>query len=278
MKLALGPEPRSNKNFIAGQNSMAQVNIESREMHVPLDKCKIYPGIPMRLEMDIVQLGESIHQHGQLEAGMAIKRNDEYLIPDGRMRLLGCRYSRYRYGGPTIYWALVYEDLDEVQIFTRAFIKNDEKKYFSLLEEINYFREANKRFGAKIAAEIGIRAGRQPDYMREVLEVCSWIGSKLVKLHKIEMITEHRFRLSELEELAPFRSEDAIFYHAAAAVAAARMMNPSEVDQVEIKSVVKYYAPWFERVFPEYWIAPGTKDSTPISDHATIKDEESDAI
>lgn len=174
-----------------------------------------------------------------------------------------------------IFWISVYPDLDEVQIFTQAFIKNDERRCFSFLEEVNYFREANKRFGAKVAAEIGFRAGRQPSYMREVLDVCSWIEGKLAKLHKIELMTEHRFRLSELESLSVFRGDDGAFYEAASVVAAARLVNPSDVDPLEIKALVRYYVPWFERVFPEYSTAPqGTKILNIVDNPATVGNEE----
>jgi hypothetical protein len=251
--------------------------VEAHDLHIPIDKCRFYPGIPMRFEMDIERLGESIHTQGQLEPGMAVKRDDHYLIPDGRRRLLGCRYSRYHYSGPTVYWAMICEDLDEVQIFTKAFIKNNERRSFSMLEEVNYFREANKRFGAKAAGEIGLSAGREADYMKGVIEVCSWIEGKLMKLHKIEMMTEYRFRLSDLENFSPFRSEDAMFYQVAAAVAAARLMNPSNVEPGEIKTLVRYYAPWFDQLFPEYSTAlQGTEVSATVDHSAKSNSQEID--
>ncbi len=230
----------------------AHLGMEAREFHLPLDKCRLYTGIPMRFETDIELLGESIHNHGQQEPGIAVEQGDHYLVPDGRRRLLGCRYAKYYYGGPIIYWATVYHDLDEVQMFTIAFIKNADRESFSLLDEFNYFREAKKRFGTKVAAEIGIRAGREVDYMRKLVEVCSLIEGKLVKLHKIETMTEYRFRLSDLENLSTHRSESEMFYRAAAAVAAARLMNPQEAESSEIRTLVRYYAPWFNEVFPEF--------------------------
>ncbi|MBI3023377.1 MAG: ParB N-terminal domain-containing protein, partial [Thaumarchaeota archaeon] len=78
---------------------MSHRSMEAREFHLPLDKCRLYPGIPMRFEMGIERLAESIHNHGQQEPGMAIELDDYYLVPDGRRRLLGCRYARYYYGG-----------------------------------------------------------------------------------------------------------------------------------------------------------------------------------
>lgn len=257
---------------------MAQLGSVSREVHVSIDKCKLYPGIPLRFEMNIEPLGESIHEHGQLEPGMAVKQNDYYLVLDGRRRLLACRYSRYHFGGPTIYSAVLYENLDEVQIFAQAFIKNDERKLFSLLEEVNYFREANKRFGAKVATEIGLRAGREADYMRRVIELCSWIEPNLTKLHRVEMRTGHRFNLSHLGSLSQYRQDAKTFYEIAAVIAACKM-NPYDVDLDRVKSLVKYYVPWFEQEFPEYATVPRKLEtSTPVNDPVTVNNEETETL
>ncbi len=232
---------------------MAELKIDTHELHIPLEKCKPYPGIPLRFDMEVPRIGESIHVHGQQEPGTAVKNGEEYLIADGRRRLLGCRYSYEKYGSPSTYWARVYEGLDEIQIFTQAFVKNDERKSLSLLEEVDYFREAIKKFGTKVAIQIGIHAGRPEDYMKRVHAVCDWIEPKLVKLHKIEVKSEHRFKLLHLESLSVYRNDEMTFYQMAA-VAAARKINPSEVDPTGIRSLVKYYAPWFGQEFPEYML------------------------
>ncbi|MBI4257441.1 MAG: ParB N-terminal domain-containing protein [Thaumarchaeota archaeon] len=259
-------------------SSMSELNVESGETHIPLEKCMLYRGIPMRLDMDIERLGESIHTRGQLEPGMAIRQNDRYLVPDGRRRLLACRYSRYHYGGPNVYSAIVYRDLDEVQIFTQAFIKNNERKSFSLLEEVNYFREASKRFGSKVATEIGLRAGRDVDHMKGVLEACGWIEGNLVKLHRIEMRTGHRFSLSHLGSIAQYRQDAKTFYQIAAVIAACTM-NPHNVDLDRVKSLVKYYVPWFEQEFPEYTTVPRKLETlTPVNDHVSVNKEESETL
>ncbi len=74
---------------------MSQPKVEAHEAHLPLDRCRLYPGIPIRFELDVPGIGESIRRQGQQEPGMAIKWNSDYLIPEGRRRLLGCRYSRF---------------------------------------------------------------------------------------------------------------------------------------------------------------------------------------
>ena len=68
-----------------------------------------------------------------------------------------------------------------------------------------------------------------------------------------------------------------MLYQAAAAVAAARLMNPSDVDPGEIKALVKYYAPWFDQLFPEYSTTlQGTEVSATVDHPAKSNSREID--
>ncbi len=107
--------------------------------------------------------------------------------------------------------------------------------------------------------------------MKRVHAVCDWVENKLAKLHRIEVKTEHRFKLSHLESLSAYRNDEAVFYQVAA-VAAARKINPSEIDAGGIKSLLKYYAPWFEQEFPEYATHEGSETPASANDQTTIRE------
>ena len=94
---------------------------------------------------------------------------------------------------------------------------------------VYFFDFVVKKVGKTQAAEIGIRGGKQPDYMRRLLEVSLWITSMLKKLHEVETKSGFRFRLAHLESLAIHSGDPRTFY-SIAAIAAERGLDPSEVE------------------------------------------------
>ena len=223
---------------------------------IPTEKVKPYPGLPLRFDMDLDGMIESIHKNGQEIPASAVEGPDGTVyLYDGRRRYHAVLACAKKWGAPRTIWAKVYEQLPDEAMLVKALVTNEsgrnERKDLSLLEEVDFFDFVVKKVGKTQAAEIGIRGGKQPDYMRRLLEVSLWITPMLKKLHEVETKSGFRFRLAHLESLAIHSGDPRTFY-SIAAIAAERGLNPSEVEVNGLDEQLRYFVKWFYGAFPEF--------------------------
>jgi hypothetical protein len=227
---------------------------------LPIRQCEPHPDVMMRLDRSegIEGLSESIRTNGQQVPGMAVEKPDGsgFWIIAGNRRLQACRLLFEKYGEPSSYKALLFHGLSKEEIYSKAIVENEsergERRNLSMVEELAFLLSIRETLGNDAVIRIGVRAGKNEQSIRKKLSLAEELGGELFKnLFKIERRCGTSFKLSHLESLSKHGYDQELLLEIAA-IAAASQMNPEEIDPKAAPNLLRYSAPWFFELFPEF--------------------------
>jgi ParB family chromosome partitioning protein len=132
-----------------------------------------YAHIRVKNEARVRRLADSISRHGQLEAMLAVKSQDNRLIlVDGYQR-----HSALKYLGQDVGLVRVADDSESQTLYQLLILRGE--RHWEAIEEAGLIQELHRRFSYSLS-EIGQRIGRDKSYVKRRIDLLESLPEEIL--------------------------------------------------------------------------------------------------